>query len=147
MSSATGRSASAPPRRPGRASQDGTGSRSKEPAGRAARGVLRTLAKARQPIRESERRDVYDASRGIAVLALLDTLEDPSRRGATSEAVRGFVHGASAGRLAVLLERVGAREAHGVVQGLSRVGLIDAETAETAHARIDLRATPEAAPG
>jgi hypothetical protein len=117
--------------------------RSEEPPARTARGLLRTLAKARQPIRESERRGVYDASRGIAVLALLDSLGDPSRSDATSDAVRGFVRGASAARLAVLLEPVGAREAHGVVRGLGRAGMIDAETAQIAHARIDLRATPE----
>jgi hypothetical protein len=113
----------------------------------AARRVLATLAEARQPIRESERRRVYDASRGIAVLALLDWLEDPARTDATSDAVRGFVRGASAARLAVLLERVRAREAHGVIQGLGRAGLIDAGTAEIAHARVDLRATAEAAAG
>jgi hypothetical protein len=122
---------------------DATEERSEEPPARTARGLLRTLAKARQPIRESERRGVYDASRGIAVLALLDSLGDPSRSDATSDAVRGFVRGASAARLAVLLEPVGAREAHGVVRGLGRAEMIDAETAQIAHARIDLRATPE----
>jgi hypothetical protein len=111
------------------------------------RGALGTLARAREPIGESERQTVYDVSRGIAALALLDTLADPSPRGATSDALRVFLLGASAERLAVLLERVHARDAHGIVEGLARTGLIDAETAQVAHARIDLRAAPDADTG
>jgi hypothetical protein len=104
---------------------------------------LRSLvAAARDPVPGHERETVYAAACGIAVLALLDAVEDPARGDATAVAVRRFLGGATPHRLAVLLERIDAREAHGVVHGLSMAGLIEPNVAQIAHARIDVRPIP-----
>jgi hypothetical protein len=57
--------------------------------------------------------------------------------------VLGFLSGASGSRLAVLLDRIDARQAHLVLVGLCRASLISPEVARTAHARVDMRATPD----
>lgn len=107
--------------------------------------VLRTIAAARETVPPTERERVHGAACEITVLALLDSFEDPARSDATAEAVRAFVRGATAHCLAVLLERIGAREAHGIVHGLNQAGLIEPNVAQIAHARIDLRPTPASA--
>jgi hypothetical protein len=100
---------------------------------------LHTLAAARAPIPEAERRRIRDAACAITTLALLDALESPAPSGATAQAVRSFCIGADPHRLGVLLEPVGAREAHAVLEGLARGGLIAPDVAQIAHARIDMR--------
>jgi hypothetical protein len=102
-------------------------------------GPLDTLTAARAPIPEPERRRIHAAACAITTLALLDALESPAPSGATAQAVRSFCTGADPHRLGVLLEVVGAREAHAVLEGLARGGLIAPEVAQIAHARIDLR--------
>jgi hypothetical protein len=76
------------------------------------------------------------------VLALLDALERPARADATCAAVRGALAGADAARLAALVELLAARDAHAVIEGLSRAGMIEPQIAQIVHARVDLRPDP-----
>jgi hypothetical protein len=109
--------------------------------------VLAVVADARRPIAPAERRHVYDAACAITVLALLDALDDQPSRGATGDAVLGFLSGATGPQLAVLLDPIDARQAHLVLVGLCHAGLISAHVARSAHARVDIRATPDATAG
>jgi hypothetical protein len=109
--------------------------------------VLAVVADARAPIAPAERQRAYDAACTITVLALLDALDDHVSPGATGEAVLGFLSGATGPQLAVLLDRIDAREAHLVLVGLCRAGLISPHVTRSAHARIDMRATPGEAAG
>ena len=108
-------------------------------------GPLAVVAEARRPVSALERRRAQRAACQVTALALLEALS--GREDAVAQAALGAVKGADADRLAVLLEAVGAREAHGIVEGLAAVGLVHAQVARIAHARVDLRDHPEAVAG
>jgi len=102
--------------------------------------LLCVLEEARRPVAPREHRRVYRAVREIAVLAILDAIERPDSTGATCAAARAFLADADAAALGALVEPIRPREAHAVIAGLSRTGLISPQVAQITHARIDLRA-------
>jgi hypothetical protein len=104
--------------------------------------VLDLMAEARRPVSAWARQRTLCQACEITVLALMDALEDPRRRGATADAVRGLLTDAGPDALDVLLEPVAAPVAHGVVEGLTHSGLVAPRTAQVAHLRIDLRCNP-----
>jgi hypothetical protein len=101
------------------------------------------MAEARRPISEQGRQRTLREACEVTVLALMDALEEPGRHGATADAVRGLLTGAGPDQLGVLLEPVAAAVAHGVLEGLTRTGLIAPRAAQVAHLRIDLRPNPD----
>jgi hypothetical protein len=105
------------------------------------------LAAARTPISKATRDSMYHRARGLAVLAVIDALEDPAREDPTAEAARTLLAGVDADGLAVLLEPVHARTAHDVVEALAHSGLVEPAQVRLAHLRIDLRIVPQAAAG
>lgn len=86
-------------------------------------------------VRESAGRDAY----AVMVLAMLDVIAGVT--GATADAVRAIL-AARPDTVSVALEDVDARDAHAVVVGLARAGVIDATAARVAHCRIDRRCNP-----
>lgn len=106
--------------------------------------VLELMAEARRPVRQQARRRALRAACEVTVLALMDALEDPDRHGATADAVRGLLAGSGPDELDVLLGPVAAPVAHGVVEGLTRAGLLEPRVARVAHLRIDMRPSPDA---
>jgi hypothetical protein len=105
--------------------------------------VLALMAEARRPVCGQVRRRTLGAACEVAVLALMDALEDPQRHGATADAVRALLAGAGPVQLEVLLEPLAATVAHGVLEGLTRAGLVEPPVAQVAHLRLDLRPSPE----
>ena len=97
------------------------------------------IVRARGALSDRERQATYDAACSICVLVLLDA--DPPRPGAIRPLL-GFVAGASAESLAVLLEPTPARNAHPIVSALARAGVIEPRIAQRAHLLIDLRDDP-----
>ena len=105
--------------------------------------ALALVAEARRPVCGRVRQRTLRQACEVTVLALMDALEGPHRHGATADAVRGLIAGAGPDELAVLLQPVAAPVAHGVLEGLSRAGLVAPRVAQVAHLRIDLRPNPD----
>jgi hypothetical protein len=106
------------------------------------RRVLQVIAREDDTVLALARRETYAAARSICVLALLDALDPKLPAAGSGAAALSFVNAATAERLAVLLEPTPARDAHPIVSGLARVGLIDPGIAQQAHLLIDLRSDP-----
>jgi hypothetical protein len=97
---------------------------------------------ARAPVDPAERARVFDATRHVTVLALMDALDHPERSEATDEAVRTMLDDASVDHVTVLLEPFHAKTAHNIIDALNRAGLVDPHDAQVMHMRIDMRPTP-----